>query len=61
VRKVEPSLRVKRDGVIFEKRYHITVFSIPFSNWRDAPKILQQLARIEYIFQPLPFKSFKNQ
>jgi hypothetical protein len=47
---VQLALSTKRDGVIFEKRYHFTIFSIPFSNKRDAPKILLQLARIEYKF-----------
>ena len=59
--RVQLALSTKRDGVIFEKRYHFTIFSIPFSNKRDAPKSFYNLRESSINSSLYHLKDFKNQ
>ena len=58
--RVQLALSTKRDGVIFEKRYHITVSSIPFSNRRDAPYSFSNLRAPSIISSPHHLKDSKK-
>ena len=46
--------------MIFEKRYHITVSSIPFSNRRDAPYSFSNLRAPSIISSPHHLKDSKK-